>query len=614
MKKLFFIALILISFQGIGQVYQYLPQYGYQMNRIQADSVLKIPSDTIRNKSGIARIGTTIYAGNGTYWTAVSGGSSYWQSSTTNNIDNTNSGNVGIGNTNPQYKLDVTGTINSTGNISTSQTVSANGGLEVVESFVPKVTLKNQSGYGGYLSMRNNGNQQRIYISAYDDNYINQPLAVGNNSVDASAQLDITASSKGLLIPRLTTTQRNAISSPATGLLIWNTTDSTLQQYRGLSGWSAIGGGGSTYSAGYGLSLATTTFSADTAILSTKANGTKQKDSVVSLLSSYLPKSGGTYTTTSGDGLALTSSTVTSGNLVSLTNTGTAATSNTKTVLNIASSGANATGSQTTYGLQVANTNTGAGSNVAGYFSASGGTANYALQVPTGNVVFGGTNSFGLPFFVNSAITSLSGFTVAGASLSADATNAYLASNTPSVGFSIGASGNYYIQLDKTKKSLAISSSTSQPTADATSVIDIQSTTKGFLQPRMTQTQRDAIATPATGLQVYNTATNGNNTYDGVSWKQQATWGYIAKTANYTALSTDYTIDCTSGTFTVTLPTAVGIQGREYVVKNSGTGSITVNFTSGQTADGAASYTLGTQYKYVKFQSNNATWIITANN
>jgi len=373
MNKLFFSLLVLISFEGMGQVYQRLPQYGYNMDRLSADSVLKLPADTVRNKTGIARIGTTIYAGNGTYWTAAGGSTtSYWQSSTTNNIDNSNSGNVGIGNSNPQYKLDVTGTINSTGNISSSGLVSATGGLEVNESFVPKVTLKNQSGYGGYFNLRNAANQQKVNISSYEDNYINQPLAVGNSSVDASAQLDVTSSGKGLLIPRLTTTQRNAISTPATGLLIWNTTDSTLQQYRGLSGWSAIGGGGSTYSAGYGLSLATTTFSADsfniatrarvqkpidslgaiaalksttisngwgllgggdlsanrtftadTVNISTKANVAKSRDSVVGLLGSYLPLAGATYSTTTGDGLALTTSTLTTGNLMKLTNTST---------------------------------------------------------------------------------------------------------------------------------------------------------------------------------------------------------------------------------------------------------------------------------------------------
>jgi hypothetical protein len=54
---------------------------------------------------------------------------------------------------------------------------------------------------------------------------------------------------------------------------------------------------------------------------------------------------------------------------------------------------------------------------------------------------------------------------------------------------------------------------------DASVVLGAQSTSAGFLPPRMTTTQRDAIATPATGLKVYNTTTNTTDTYDGATWQ-----------------------------------------------------------------------------------------------
>ena len=41
---------------------------------------------------------------------------------------------------------------------------------------------------------------------------------------------------KGIQIPNLTTTERNAISSPETGAIIWNTTTSEINQYNG-SAW-----------------------------------------------------------------------------------------------------------------------------------------------------------------------------------------------------------------------------------------------------------------------------------------------------------------------------------------------------------------------------------------
>jgi hypothetical protein len=54
--------------------------------------------------------------------------------------------------------------------------------------------------------------------------------------------------------------------------------------------------------------------------------------------------------------------------------------------------------------------------------------------------------------------------------------------------------------------------------ATASAMVEITSTTKGFLPPRMTTTQRDLIATPAAGLMIYNTTTNRPNFYDGSAW------------------------------------------------------------------------------------------------
>lgn len=56
-------------------------------------------------------------------------------------------------------------------------------------------------------------------------------------------------------------------------------------------------------------------------------------------------------------------------------------------------------------------------------------------------------------------------------------------------------------------------------TANASAIVDIQSTTKGFLPPRQTQTQRTAISSPAVGLIVYQTdATEGLYVYKSGGW------------------------------------------------------------------------------------------------
>ncbi|MBD80948.1 MAG: hypothetical protein CL840_18670 [Crocinitomicaceae bacterium] len=49
----------------------------------------------------------------------------------------------------------------------------------------------------------------------------------------ASSMLEVSSTSKGMLVPRMTTTQMNAISSPATGLLIFNTTTGGFYFYNG---------------------------------------------------------------------------------------------------------------------------------------------------------------------------------------------------------------------------------------------------------------------------------------------------------------------------------------------------------------------------------------------
>ena len=51
----------------------------------------------------------------------------------------------------------------------------------------------------------------------------NAQTGIGTTTPDASAKLDISSTSKGLLVPRMTSTQRLAISLPANGLLVYQT-------------------------------------------------------------------------------------------------------------------------------------------------------------------------------------------------------------------------------------------------------------------------------------------------------------------------------------------------------------------------------------------------------
>ncbi|MDI5949075.1 ice-binding family protein [Flavobacterium yafengii] len=64
---------------------------------------------------------------------------------------------------------------------------------------------------------------------------INAQVGIGTTNPEVSSILDIHSTNKGFLLPRLTTAQRDAISLPATGLLIYNTTTSIFNFYN--SGW-----------------------------------------------------------------------------------------------------------------------------------------------------------------------------------------------------------------------------------------------------------------------------------------------------------------------------------------------------------------------------------------
>jgi hypothetical protein len=59
----------------------------------------------------------------------------------------------------------------------------------------------------------------------------------------------------------------------------------------------------------------------------------------------------------------------------------------------------------------------------------------------------------------------------------------------------------------------------STSTIPASAVFEIESTTKGFLPPRMTTTQKNAIATPAAGLMVFDTTLVKLCVYNGTTWE-----------------------------------------------------------------------------------------------
>ena len=64
-------------------------------------------------------------------------------------------------------------------------------------------------------------------------------IGVSTANINPSAQLDVSSTKKGFLPPRMTTSQRDSINTPATGLVIFNTTTNSLE-YKSSTSWVSL--------------------------------------------------------------------------------------------------------------------------------------------------------------------------------------------------------------------------------------------------------------------------------------------------------------------------------------------------------------------------------------
>jgi len=85
---------------------------------------------------------------------------------------------------------------------------------------------------GTWTAQMHNSSGTNNALMVRDDGIV----AMGTASPNSSAKLEISSTTQGVLFPRMTTTQRNAISTPADGLVIYNTTDNKLQ-VRAAGAW-----------------------------------------------------------------------------------------------------------------------------------------------------------------------------------------------------------------------------------------------------------------------------------------------------------------------------------------------------------------------------------------
>jgi hypothetical protein len=112
----------------------------------------------------------------------------------------------------------------------------------------------------------------------------------------------------------------------------------------------------------------------------------------------------------------------------------------------------------------------------------------------------------------------------------------------------------------------------------------------------------------------YQVSDDSNRIYysNGTVWRVEGeTITLSTKTANYTLLVSDYYIrgDSTSANITLTLPTAVGSTGKQFIIKKiNAANTVTIATTASQTIDGATSIIISAQYASATLVSNGTGW------
>jgi hypothetical protein len=124
---------------------------------------------------------------------------------------------------------------------------------------------------------------------------------------------------------------------------------------------------------------------------------------------------------------------------------------------------------------------------------------------------------------------------------------------------------------------------------NVSAILDITSSTKGFLQPRMTTVQKVAISTPATGLTVYDTTLNTNEYYDGAAWRSIASQAWVQSQGYLTGFTEGDTLQIVSDRGRVT--TSLSSTGTTLVASaTTGYTGVFFNYTLGN----GTSYRAGT--------------------
>ncbi|MEK7257669.1 MAG: hypothetical protein AAB316_23130, partial [Bacteroidota bacterium] len=390
-------------------------------------------------------------------------------------------------------------------------------------------------------------------LFSFSQSNIQQPTSVNADGAApaASAMLDVQATDKGMLVPRMTEAQRLAIPSPANGLLVFDISKGKFY-YNNSGPWIPLE---TSYYAGTGIDVTFNTIT-NTGDLSntnelqtiglssnilTLSNGGGMAD-FSSLASKWTLNGSDIYRATGNVGINTTTPAakleVENGAVLFEGTTGGTPVSGAGTRLmwipaKKAFRAGEVTGSQWddanigfgSVALGRLGTASGQDASIAGgYSNTASGQSSFVAggesNIASGLIAFtgGGLGLLSKSFGEAVVGTFNTDYTPASATTFNAADRIFVIGN----GANSGARSNAMTVL----KSGNIGVNTSSPAASA--LLDLQATDRGILVPRMTTAQRTAIASPATGLLVFDTDTGG-------FWFYKGGWLSLGGGGSYTA-------------------------------------------------------------------------------
>ena len=207
------------------------PIYKLDVNgAISTNSFFRIGD--ISAQIGVIGSENSIFGAGSNDWTFYNGGatSNVFYTSGTERLRITSAGNVGIGTSSPSEILSV-----------------VSSGASVISAFrnSGNASYKIQNSATSAFFGLNGTNNIALGFSA---DQTDAPLqitssgnvGIGTTSPEPSSLLDLNSITQGFLAPRMRTSERDSIGSPANGLIIFNTDSETIDVFTNGGGWKSV--------------------------------------------------------------------------------------------------------------------------------------------------------------------------------------------------------------------------------------------------------------------------------------------------------------------------------------------------------------------------------------